>query len=185
MRITIPDPALVLLVGPSGAGKSTFAAAHFSPTEIVSSDHARAMVADDPGDQTASGEAFHILALVVNGRLRRRLTTVIDATNLRVANRKRYTRLAQRYGVPAVCVAFDLPPHEYQRRNAARPDRLVEHFVVHDQAARLTDVLADLREEGYAAVYVLSASDGADIDLVRGMIGVSSSAADASQSPGD
>jgi protein phosphatase len=167
VRLIVPDPALVLLVGPSGAGKSTFADAHFSPTEIVSSDRARAMVADDAGDQGASVEAFHLVSLIVNGRLKRRLTTVVDATNLRSANRKRYTRLAARYGVPAVAVAFDLSLDEYRRRNAARRDRLVEEFVVDDQAARMTDVLADLREEGYVAVFVLTTDDGVQVEVAR------------------
>ena len=36
--IDLPEPCLVALVGPSGAGKSTFAARHFKPTEVVSSD---------------------------------------------------------------------------------------------------------------------------------------------------
>jgi predicted kinase len=149
----------VLLVGPSGAGKSTFAAAQFRPTEIVSSDSLREMLTDDPGDQDSSAEAFHILSLIVNGRLKRRLTTVIDATNLRAANRKGYMRIAARYGVPALAVAFDLEIAEYHARNAARPDRLVDDFVVEDQAARMTDVLANLREEGYAGLYVLKAGD--------------------------
>lgn len=125
------------------------------------------MVADDPRDQDASAEAFQIVSLMVNGRLRRRLTTVIDATNLRAANRNRYARLAARYGVPAVAVAFDLSIIEYQRRNEARPDRLVEDFVVDDQAARMTDVLAELRDEGYGSVYVITADDGLDIEVVR------------------
>jgi protein phosphatase len=166
VRLTIPDPALVLLVGPSGAGKSTFAAAHFSRTEIVSSDAARALLTDDAGDQTATAEAFHIVALIVNGRLRRRLTTVIDATNLRAANRKRYTRIAARYGVRSVAIAFDLPLAEYQRRNSGRPERLVEAFVVEDQAARMVDVLVDLRDEGYASLYVVTDPPG-EVELVR------------------
>ena len=47
MPLTIPDFALVLLVGASGSGKSTFAARHFRPTEVLSSDRCRGMVADD------------------------------------------------------------------------------------------------------------------------------------------
>ncbi len=59
--IALPPDALVLLVGPSGAGKSTFAARHFAPTEVLSSDAMRAMVADDPMDQAATDAAFELL----------------------------------------------------------------------------------------------------------------------------
>ena len=51
MQIDIPEFALVLLVGASGTGKSTFAARHFLPTEVVSSDRARGWIADDETDQ--------------------------------------------------------------------------------------------------------------------------------------
>ena len=155
MELTIPDPALVLLVGPSGSGKSTFAQAHFRPTEVVSSDAMRAMLADDPGDQDASAEAFHVLAILVNGRLRRGLTTVVDATNLRAANRKRYRGIADRFSVPTVVIAFDLPSHLYLARNSLRPDRVVEDDVVADQAERMAQALADLPAENYASLYVL------------------------------
>ncbi len=47
MRIELGDPCLVVLIGASGSGKSTFAACHFLPTETVSSDFCRALVADD------------------------------------------------------------------------------------------------------------------------------------------
>jgi predicted kinase len=165
-RITLPDPALVLLVGPSGAGKTTFAEAHFRPTEIVSSDHARAMLTDDPGDQGASAEAFRIVTTLVNGRIKRRLTTVVDATNLRAANRARYRAQAARYGVPAVAICFDLPVDAYHARNVRRPDRVVDDLVVDDQAARMTDVLAALTDEGYFAIHVVTAADEA-IEVVR------------------
>ena len=54
MKIDIPDMALVLLVGSSGSGKSTFAAKHFLPTEIVSSDRARGVVCDDETSMAAT-----------------------------------------------------------------------------------------------------------------------------------
>jgi len=41
---------LVVLVGVSGSGKSTFARTHFKPTEVVSSDFCRGLVADDETD---------------------------------------------------------------------------------------------------------------------------------------
>lgn len=50
MTITIPTFSLVILIGPSGSGKSTFARKHFRPTEILSSDACRGLVADDEND---------------------------------------------------------------------------------------------------------------------------------------
>ena len=48
MKLEIPSMALVMLVGASGAGKSTFAAKHFSPFEVLSSDHYRGVTSNDP-----------------------------------------------------------------------------------------------------------------------------------------
>jgi protein phosphatase len=166
MQLTIPDPALVLLVGPAGAGKSTFAEAHFAHTEVVSSDAIRAALTDDAGDQAASAEAFQVLAIIVNGRLRRRLTTVVDATNLRAPNRRRYQHLASRYGIPTIVIAFDLALAEYHARNARRPDRSVEDVIVASQASRMSDALADLPDEGYSAVHVVTDQSG-ELEVVR------------------
>ncbi|MEX2547486.1 MAG: AAA family ATPase [Chloroflexota bacterium] len=155
MRVTIPEPALVLLIGPSGAGKSTFAAAHFRPTEIISSDALRGMLTDDPSDQGASAEAFRVLALLANGRLKRRLMTVIDATNLRAANRKRYRALAARYGIPVVTIAFDLPAELFAMHNERRPDRVVDGEVLAAQTERMVEAMTDLASEEYEALYVI------------------------------
>lgn len=168
LRLVVPDPALVLLVGPSGSGKSTFARAHFRPTEIVSSDSMRAMLADDPSDQDASAEAFQVLAIIVNGRLRRRLTTVVDATNLRAVNRNRYRRMAARYGIPTVAICFDLPPQVYQAHNLQRPERVVDDDVVDRQTDLMAQALADLPAEDYASLYVLREPDlHADLAVER------------------
>ena len=170
MNLKIPDPALVLLVGPSGAGKSTFAAAHFRPTEIVSSDALRGMLADDPSDQGASAEAFRLLAILANGRLKRRLLTVIDATNLRATSRKQLRAVAARYGIPTVAIAFDLPADLYVLHNQKRPDRLVDAEVLADQTERMGDAMADLVTEDYAFLHVLRDQDAVaemTVDRVR------------------
>lgn len=157
--MSIPDPALVLLVGPSGSGKSTFGGANFTPTEVLSSDALRALLTDDPADQDASAEAFHLMGLLANGRLQRRLTTVIDATNLRAVNRRRFHQQASRYGVPTVAIAFDLPVELYNENNRRRPDRVVKGDVVADQVERMREAMTDLEDEAYAALYVIRDAD--------------------------
>jgi protein phosphatase len=168
VQLTIPEPALVILVGPSGSGKSTFARTHFKRSEIVSSDVLREMISDDPSNQDASAEAFRVLALLVNGRLKRRLTTVIDATTLRAANRRRFRQLASRYGVPVICVAFDFSADTYNAHNRDRADRVVEDEVVAGQASRMRDAMASLPLEDYASLYVFrDAARVADATITR------------------
>jgi predicted kinase len=165
MKITVAEPALVLLVGPAGSGKSTFAQTYFRPSEIVSSDAMREKLSDDEADQGASAEAFQVLAIIINGRLRRRLTTVVDATNLRAPSRRRYQRLASRYGIPTVAVCFDLPPATYRRRNSGRPERVVPDAVVREQVDQMKSALANMKEEGYAALHVVTDEP---VEVVRG-----------------
>lgn len=159
VTIDIPQPALVLLIGPSGAGKSTFARAHFRATQIVSSDDLRAAVSDDPNDQAASADAFRILELLLNGRLKRRLTAVVDATNLRAANRRRLCSIAARYGVPAVAIVFDFADHAYFANNARRPDRRVREDVVEAQVERLRQAIDEIPSEGYTAIHIVREAD--------------------------
>ena len=53
----------------SGSGKSTFAARHFLPTEVLSSDFCRGLVADDENDQSATNAAFDVLHFIAGKRL--------------------------------------------------------------------------------------------------------------------
>jgi predicted kinase len=155
MELNLPDPALVMLVGPSGAGKSTFAREHFEPNQVISSDELRARIADDPNDQAASAEAFRVLALLLNGRLRRRLTAVVDATNLRAINRRRLRSQAARYGVPVVAVVFDLPAQSFFDNNARRPDRKVSDDVIAKQIEWMRESVDEIPAEGYAQVVLV------------------------------
>jgi len=155
VELNLPDPVLVLLVGPSGAGKSTFAREHFAPNQVISSDELRGRIADDPNDQAASAEAFRVLALLLNGRLRRHLTTVVDATNLRAVNRRRLRSQAARYGVPVVAVIFDLPEQAFFDNNARRPDRKVSHEVIATQIEWLREAVDSIAAEGYEQVVVV------------------------------
>ena len=144
-------------MGHPAPANRTFAREHFGPNQVVSSDELRAWLADDPNDQDASAEAFRILALVLNGRLRRRLTAVVDATNLRRVNRQRLRSLAARYGVPVVAILFNLPEGAFYDNNARRPDRRVADDVVANQIELLRQAAADVPGEGYARVVVIGA----------------------------
>src|SRR5262245_65679129 len=99
MQLSIPELALVVLIGPSGAGKSTFARTHFKPTEILSSDYCRGLVADDENDQSATGDAFDVLHFIARKRLAAGRLTVIDATNVQTEARKPLLALARAHHV--------------------------------------------------------------------------------------
>src|SRR5919198_892664 len=97
MNLTVPELSLVVLVGASGSGKSTFARTHFRPTEVLSSDFCRGLVADDENDQSATGDAFDVLHYVAAKRLAAGRLTVVDATNVQPEARKPLVALARQY----------------------------------------------------------------------------------------
>ena len=149
----IADGSLVVLVGPSASGKSTWAAAHFRPDEIVSSDRLRAVVGTGERDLAASADAFSVLELVVAARVRRRLTTVVDTLGLDPARRAAWRELAARAGAPCVAVAVGTPAAECRRRNAARPpgERLPPK-VLGGQLAAFAEQRPGLDAEGFDTV---------------------------------
>ncbi|MBL7497232.1 AAA family ATPase [Frankia sp. CNm7] len=167
--LRVPALSLVVLVGVAGSGKSTFAARHFRPTQVVSSDGCRALVADDPRDQSATGAAFEVAHLVTRHRLANGLLTVLDATSVEPAARRPLLELAREHDVPAVAIVLDLPEELCARRAAERPDRAVAAAVVHRQHMELRAGLHGLRAEGFAAVHVLrteAEAAGTAVDLV-------------------
>lgn len=166
--LLIPRPALVLLVGIPGCGKSTFAARHFGPTEVVSSDTCRALVADDMNDQRASGDAFAVVHLLVERRLKRRhLVTVVDATSVRRRDRRPFVRMAQAAGVPVVTIVLDLPLDVCIGRDRLRSDRTVGSEGLAAMHRSLQLGLDDLGEEGLYAAYVLRSEQEVDAASVQ------------------
>ena len=108
--ILVPDPSLVLLIGAAGAGKTTFAARHFAPDEVLSSDAYRALVSGDEANQKVSRVAFSILHRDLERRLLAGQLTVVDATNVEPRNRRDLIRRAHAAGLPVVALVLDLPP---------------------------------------------------------------------------
>ena len=150
LPLRLPDPCLVVLVGATAAGKSRWASEWFHPDQVVSSDRLRAVVGAGERDQRASRDAFEVLELIVDKRLRRRLTTVIDSTGLEPARRGAWRELAERRGVPAHAVVFDPPAAEVRARNRARGSP-VPSKVVTAQLREAETVLDTLAAEGSPA----------------------------------
>lgn len=168
MRITIPEFSLVILIGTSGAGKSSFARKHFKPTEIVSSDHCRALVSDDENSLAATSDAFDLLHYLVAKRLKRRMLTVIDATNVGAEGRKPLVELAREYHCLPVGIVLDIPQKICHERNATRPDRDFGPHVIQRQHAQLRRSMRGLKDEGIRFVHRLRSPEEIDaVEMVR------------------
>ena len=167
MRIDLPDPSLVVLIGPSGSGKSSFARRHFGPTEVISSDFCRGLVADDENDQSATVDAFAVLNFIAGRRLAQPRFTVVDATNVQREARRPLVQLAREHDLFPVAIVLDLPEAICQERNRSRQDRSFGPHVVRQQRAQLHKSLKGLRREGFNRVHVLRSVEEVDAAEVR------------------
>ncbi|WP_250000676.1 polynucleotide kinase-phosphatase [Actinoplanes sp. M2I2] len=157
--IDLPELALVALVGISGSGKSTFARAHFRPTQVLSSDYFRGLVADDENDQSASADAFDALHYVAAKRLAAGRLTVVDATNLQPHSRAGLVRVAREHDVLPVAIVLDVPEALAWQRTEARADRDLGRQVLSRMHRDLRRTLSSLSREGFRKVHVLRGPD--------------------------
>ena len=167
MRIAIPELSLVVLIGPSGSGKSTFAARHFLPTEVLSSDFCRGLVADDENDQAATTAAFAVLRFIAGKRLEAGRLTVVDATNVQREARAPLVELARAHDVLPVAVVLDMPERLCEERNAGRPDRDFGTHVLRRQGQQLRRSIKGLGREGFRRVVVLRSAEEVETAEVR------------------
>jgi F420-dependent oxidoreductase-like protein len=153
MELRLPAPCLVVLIGASSTGKSTWAGRAFRDSEIVSSDRLRGIVGSGEDDQQAGNAAFSILEQIVEERMRRRLTTVIDTLGFDRDRRRRWVALAHEAGLPAFAVVFETPPEQARNRNAER-SRPIPKTVLGKQLARFRVVRAEIDDDGFDGVLV-------------------------------
>jgi protein phosphatase len=167
MNIKIPELCLVALVGPSGTGKSSFAAKHFLPTEVLSSDWCRGLVADDENDQAATKDAFDVLHYIARTRLTGGRLTVVDATNVQMEARKPLVQLARECHVLPVAIVLNMPEDVCLERNKDRPDRNFGPHVVRRQRQQLRRSLRALKKEGFRHVYVFDTPEEVDAATIE------------------
>jgi protein phosphatase len=158
-ELGVPELSLVVLIGVSGSGKSTFARERFKPTEVISSDFCRGLVADDENDQSASADAFELLHFIVGKRLAAGRLTVVDATNVQPDARRALVELAREHDVLPTAIVLDVPERICRARNASRPDRDFGDHVIRRQHADLRRSLRGLQKEGFRTVHVLHGED--------------------------
>jgi protein phosphatase len=167
MAIALPPDALVVLIGIAASGKSTFARTHFAPTEVLSSDALRALIADSPSAQGATDDAFDLLHRILAMRLRRGRLTVVDATNVEDWARAELVAIARLHRRPAVAIVLDAPLAMALERNATRAAPRPPPGAIRRQHRWLADSLPSLAREGFAAVHHLRSAEEIDAALVE------------------
>ncbi|MEV5313691.1 polynucleotide kinase-phosphatase [Streptomyces sp. NPDC052610] len=158
--LPVTDLSLVVLIGASGSGKSTFARRHFKPTEVISSDFCRGLVADDENDQSASKDAFDVLHYIAGKRLAAGRRTVVDATSVQKESRRQLIDLAKQHDVLPIAIVLDVPEEVCAERNAARTDRAdMPRRVIQRHTRELRRSLRHLEREGFRKVHVLRGAE--------------------------
>ena len=165
--IDVPDFSLIVLIGATGSGKSTFARKHFKPTEVISSDYARGLVADDENDQAVSADAFDLVRAIADKRLKNRKLTVIDATNVRAPERKQWVEVARRWHALPVAIVLDPGLDVCVERNKVRPDRNFGPGVPQRMISEIRKGLRGLQREGFRQVWTLRSVEDIDAAVVE------------------
>lgn len=167
-NINIPELSLVVLIGASSSGKSSFARKHFKPTEIVSSDHCRALVSDDENNMASSHDAFELARYITAKRLKSGLLTVIDATNVQDDARKDWVRIAREFHVLPVAIVLNVSEKVCEERNKTRPDRNFGNHVIPQQIRQLKRGLRHLKLEGFRHITELRTPE--EVEAIESII---------------
>lgn len=157
----VPEPALIAMVGAAGSGKSTAAKA-FPANWRLELDALRAMAAGNPGDQSVNPVINNVFRELLDARLERRLSVVVDATNTKPDIRAHLLQRARTFGVPtvAILVRTDLDTCLARQADRGSDKRVPDHAVISQHA--LVPSREQLLAEGWDHVH-----DAASIDLLH------------------
>ena len=117
---------LVMMVGPSGAGKSTLANNLFVREEIISSDSIREELTGSKHRHDRDRDVWEEVENRVLHLLIQNKRAVIDATNIRDADRKTYLHLVRDLGIQVIYIVVDRPLYEKKRDMGDRKEWVVE-----------------------------------------------------------
>ncbi|MFE2045319.1 AAA family ATPase [Streptomyces sp. NPDC059477] len=160
-RHRLPQPGLYVTVGAAGSGKSSIAAA-FPRAWRLSLDDCRERVCGDAGDQSSTPDALRIFDAILNGRLARRLPTIVDNTNVHTTHRISLIDRAHAHKFPIVAIVARTPLAQCLARQAPRPaSRQVPADVITRQHQD-TPSRETLLSEGFDQV-----RDADQLDLLR------------------
>jgi predicted kinase len=169
--LPLPDgPFLVALIGAAGSGKSRIARA-FPPNWRLELDGFRQQASNSPGDQTATPTAVTVFRELLEARLSRNLTTLVDSTNCEFDVRAYLLERAHQWEMPTVgiivrtsleeCVARQanrmqpkqVPPDAVTRQHAGVPstDQLIREGFTHAHHADELDLLGLLLRRSASA----------------------------------
>lgn len=167
----------MVLAGPSGSGKSTWARRWFRPNQVVASDDLRAVVGEHEADLRAGGDAFDVLDLVVERRLKRGLLTVVDTLGMDAERHQTWLAMAKQAKRPTHLVVWDTDDKTCRSRNRSR-SRPVPSKVLTAQLAKWAEVSGGLGD-GFDAVHTAD-----DVAVVPDLFaGAGASAADQADDP--
>jgi protein phosphatase len=156
--LRILRPSIVVLCGPAACGKTTFAQRHFRPTQIISSDWARALICDDERDQRFNAQAFALVHFLVEQRITLNRLCVVDSTALTGQARKDLLDLAKKCQVPITLLLFNVPLETCVERNEKR-ERSVGRAVIERQYEAFEQTKGTIRQEGFDQVVELQDGD--------------------------
>ena len=123
-------------------------------------------MADSETDQDVTADAFDLVREIAGKRLKNRKLAVIDATNVRAADRKTWIELARKWHALPVAVVIDPGIDVCIERNRHRADRPFGAQVVQRMVSEVRRGLGGLQKEGFRQVWKLTSAESIDAAVV-------------------